>query len=553
MEQCYYRASSFTSQNYLSLSTCTGGFQGFVRRQGVVWMLEPAAQHLPPERIAMHLHAARRGKMQVMRAGHGETNSSDPSSFFGATTMAAGAESESEAAAEEAGIESLQAAHMHILFRASDVPSRGEFTCTVGLSDSDKLELARTGRLSPEARARADGPQQWGKEQHAQSHHHEHDGHDHAHAHSHAHSGGAAPNANSAYSTWLAAMDSSFARDTLQRVADAEAEDEAATSNEVDVDADVDPEERLRRAGVQLSVTKGEEIPQSFPSSRGFGFSDAGADADAASSGRSWGRAMQPQAVTSSLKYVEMLVTNDHARFLGKGESTEQSTAAIVAMIKATYEATTSFSPRITVVLIGQITWIERDPYVIARGECAACLENNGVSVDELLKLWNNWRANSVNVAPYAHDNGQLYSGYPFEVPTLGYAGVGAMCTPSISGGIQSMLREEFYNHVIAAHEVGFAHLARLARVAAQRSALLRIALPRLAHWKATVVRGCASCSSLTSCHCCCCLLFASAMRACAHAPFSSCCSAGSQFRHEPRFHQQRLRRVRIHHERRIT
>ena len=401
-----------------------------------------------------------------MRAGHGETNSSDSSSF-GATTMAAGAESE---AAEEAGSESLQAAHMHILFRASDVPSRGEFTCTVGMSDSDKLELARTGHLSPEARARADGPQQWrGREQHAQAHDHSHDGHSHAHSHSHP-SGQASAhghNANSAYSTWLAAMDSSFARDTLQRVADAEAQEAGA-----EAEADVDPEERLRRAGVQLSVATGEEIPQSFPS-HAFGFdtdfSDAGADA--ASSGGSFrGRAMQPQAVSSSLKYVEMLVTNDHARFLGKGESTEQSTAAIVAMIKATYEATTSFSPRITVVLIGQITWIERDPYVIARGECAACLENNGVSVDELLNLWNNWRGNSVNVAPYAHDNGQLYSGYPFEVPTLGYAGVGAMCTPSISGGIQSMLREEFYNHVIAAHEVGWSD-ARSPRIAAQRSA----------------------------------------------------------------------------------
>ena len=232
--------------------------------------------------------------------------------------------------------------------------------------------------------------------------------------------------------------------------------------------------------------------------SHGFDFDFSDTDADSASSGRSWGRAMQTQAVSSSLKYVEMLVTNDHARFQGKGESTEQSTAAIVAMIKATYEATTSFSPRITVVLIGQITWIERDPYVIARGECAACLENNGVSVDELLNLWNNWRGNSVNVAPYAHDNGQLYSGYPFEVPTLGYAGVGAMCTPSISGGIQSMLREEFYNHVIAAHEVGLLarSLASLAWRASQRTAL--------AHWKATVLCGCASSSSLTSCHCCC-------------------------------------------------
>lgn len=452
VEQCYYRASSFTSKNYLALQTCGGGFSGFVRRDGVVWMVEPAARHLAPERVAMHLHAARRGRMQIMRAGREDA--------FAAETMAAQAAETGAEAEAKGGNGSLEASHLHILFRASDVAAgEEEFTCTVGLSDEDKLELARTGRLGPGALRRADGPQSSrGREQHAQAHSHshshdEHDGHEHDHAHAHAHAH------NSAYSTWLAAMDSSFARRTMQRMRDAEAEAEA------DAGVGVDPEDRLRRAGLNLTVKAGEEVPQSMPS-HGFGFvtdADAGADADSGpgrdrndhSGGRGRGRAMRSQAVASSLKYVEMLVTNDHARFLDKGDATEQSTAAIVGMIKATYEATTGFSPRLTVVLIGQITWIERDPYTIARGECAACLTNNGVSVDELLKLWNNWRSNGVNVAPYAHDNGQLYSGYPFEIPTLGYAGVGAMCTPSISGGIQSMLREEFYNHIIAAHELG--------------------------------------------------------------------------------------------------
>jgi hypothetical protein len=169
------------------------------------------------------------------------------------------------------------------------------------------------------------------------------------------------------------------------------------------------------------------------------------------------GRKMKLTALASSLKYVELLVVNDRLRYGLRGASTQTDSEAIAAHLKTTYEATTGFSPSITVVLIGQITWIDGDPYTVAHGQCSACLDNDGVSVDELLKLWNQWRSNSANTAPYAfHDNGQLFSGYAFEKPTLGYAGVGAMCTPSISGGIESLLDPSpQYNAIIVAHEMG--------------------------------------------------------------------------------------------------
>ena len=177
----------------------------------------------------------------------------------------------------------------------------------------------------------------------------------------------------------------------------------------------------------------------------------------AAGTGPGTRRSMHPMAVVApAQKYIELLVTNDNARWTKLQDQTEINTNAIVSIVKATYDAETNFKPLVTVVLIGQITWQGSDPFTVARGVCSACRTNNGVSVDEFLRAWNVWRSNVVNVLPYVHDNAHLFSGFTFEVPTLGYAGVGAMCSNAVSGGVESILGPtDFYNAIIVAHEMG--------------------------------------------------------------------------------------------------
>jgi len=359
VEQCYYRSASPTPDRFLSLHACKGGLSGFIHEDGITWLLEPAMHHLPNRELDAHLMAHRR-RMQTM------AHNSSSSAF---TTFVR----QGSNGLDALGLESEPVHHsqLHLLFRAEDVKSEREFGCIVGLTDNEKDEMRRTGKI----------PRPGARHMHTMS-----------------------------------------ATDTGAESAHQHDDGEGQSSSHETVDFS----------------------SSSWPDAL-LGFRQGRA------------RAMRPMSVVGdALRYIELLVVNDFKRYQLLQEETEQNTAAIAAHMKNTYDATTAFVPPITVILIGQMTWIDGDPYTVAQGQCSACLDNNGVSVDELLPKWQNWRSNPANVPLYPHDAGHLFSGYPFEVPTLGYANVAGMCTRSISGGVESMLNpSDFYNSIIASHELG--------------------------------------------------------------------------------------------------
>ena len=441
IEHCYYRGHSYSASRYLSLSTCGGGFSGFIHEHGTTWLLEPAHAHLPQQQLRAHARAHTMARRQKRNTDNPATN----------TTTGGDSAEDAEAEAEDAD---LHTSHLHLLFRSEDVVMP-VFACTVGLNAAESEQLNLTGSLPAGAAQRADGPQNRAG-LHTMGAHAEHDhaGHDHAHASA----GPKRAATSSAYSTWLAAEAqakkiSSKSRSRLPSLHRGQQQSAAGDDSP--------------HSGMEFSVVDAIEDPfdasapakQNPYAEHGFGYSPSSSSSSSSSLTHPFARSMRSEAASgATFKYVELLVTNDNKRYLERGDSTQTQTASIVAMIKATYEATTSFSPLLTVVLIGQITWIVSDPYTTKQGECSACLTNNGVSVAQLLSSWNSWRSNSVNVAPYAHDTGHLFSGFNFEVPTLGYAGVGVMCSVPSSGGIETMATAgatDFYNSVIAAHEMG--------------------------------------------------------------------------------------------------
>lgn len=46
---------------------------------------------------------------------------------------------------------------------------------------------------------------------------------------------------------------------------------------------------------------------------------------------------------------------------------------SIVNLVAQYYDQTTDFYPRIQVVLVGQVTWSEEDPYTVSKGQCNQC------------------------------------------------------------------------------------------------------------------------------------------------------------------------------------
>jgi len=162
------------------------------------------------------------------------------------------------------------------------------------------------------------------------------------------------------------------------------------------------------------------------------------------------GLRMEAQTNANEL-WVELLVGNDHERYLQLGEETEADAAATINVVSALYTAA-NFSPKINVVLVAQVTFAIQDPWTIEKGVCAQCSEDE-ISVNDYLSKWNTWRS---SVHAPAHDDGQLLSGYDFEKTVLGYANVGSICFPAISGGInQSYKGNPPYTGTIVAHELG--------------------------------------------------------------------------------------------------
>jgi hypothetical protein len=146
---------------------------------------------------------------------------------------------------------------------------------------------------------------------------------------------------------------------------------------------------------------------------------------------------------------IELLVFNDNQRWKNKGESTEANTLAILNEMKQFYSATT-FTRAVNVILVGQVTFSQGDPY-------NADMTSSGVAVEGergLLNVFHRYRNLAQNVLP-RHDNGQLFSERHFTSNIMGLAGVGSMCSEQ-SGSIACMTSDSIVkNAMISAHETG--------------------------------------------------------------------------------------------------
>jgi hypothetical protein len=156
-----------------------------------------------------------------------------------------------------------------------------------------------------------------------------------------------------------------------------------------------------------------------------------------------------PSVSSSQQETIELLVFNDKSRWDSKGEATEADSLAIVNSVKDFYRSTV-FNHPVRVVLVGQVTFSQGDPY-------QADMNPDGVAVEGergLLQVFHRYRNQAANILP-RHDSGQLFSERKFTSNIMGLAGVGSMCSEQ-SGSIACMTSSSLVkNAMIAAHETG--------------------------------------------------------------------------------------------------
>ena len=152
--------------------------------------------------------------------------------------------------------------------------------------------------------------------------------------------------------------------------------------------------------------------------------------------------------LAANTKWVELLVVNDRRRFDTKGAETQTETAAIVNAINNLYH-NANFDPPIRVILVAQHTFTAlQDPWESKLSDPA--------NVDTLINEFHEWRYGATQSKKLPnHDNGQLFSSRDFKGSTVGYAGMGVMCLPASSGGIDQITFAVGYNAGVVAHEMG--------------------------------------------------------------------------------------------------
>lgn len=156
--------------------------------------------------------------------------------------------------------------------------------------------------------------------------------------------------------------------------------------------------------------------------------------------------------LSASEKWVELLVVNDFARYGQLGQETELDSSAIVSLVDDLYSSA-YFAPSLRIVLSGQVTFTDGDPYTTLGGDCEDCRPNE-VSVVQLLSNFHGWRMSEKQAIQH-HDNAQLFSGFDFEGLLLGYAGLGTMCIASQSGGVEQISGDHVFSASVVAHEMG--------------------------------------------------------------------------------------------------
>ena len=151
---------------------------------------------------------------------------------------------------------------------------------------------------------------------------------------------------------------------------------------------------------------------------------------------------------SSNQRYLELLVVNDHARYLqfnGDADALEADTLYVVNTVNSLFE--NAFTPPLKIILKDIITFSEGDPYQLTN------LSGSEESPDELIDDINAWRKSNLGSLT-AHDVVHLFSGLDFEGSTngmaSGYSALGGSsicdqskyCTQSTPDG-RAPLREE--------------------------------------------------------------------------------------------------------------
>jgi hypothetical protein len=160
---------------------------------------------------------------------------------------------------------------------------------------------------------------------------------------------------------------------------------------------------------------------------------------------------MTTEATTDTrTRYVELLLVNDHLRYLNLTTATEYDTAAIANMANLLYSTMTT--PPVKLVLVAQITFVAVDPYTVTVSNTAT----GSVTIDDLLSSFQQWRAyQGAALAP--HDAGHLLTGHILDDGIVGLATLAGMCVATVSGGVEQSLNGQslVYTAVAVAHELG--------------------------------------------------------------------------------------------------
>ncbi|CAJ1408827.1 unnamed protein product [Effrenium voratum] len=145
--------------------------------------------------------------------------------------------------------------------------------------------------------------------------------------------------------------------------------------------------------------------------------------------------------LASTTKYVEVLAVNDFSRFTAFGGQASLSALAahtvsvlntVTAIFRASPTDGVSFPHSVQVVLTGQHTFLESDPW-----DQTVKMQGAEVSEDSLLEAFLTWSAAEMASGTISeNDNRLLLSGRDFVASTVGYAPMSSMCDLARSGSI---------------------------------------------------------------------------------------------------------------------
>lgn len=119
---------------------------------------------------------------------------------------------------------------------------------------------------------------------------------------------------------------------------------------------------------------------------------------------------------SSNQRYLELLVVNDHARYLqfnGDEDALEADTLYVVNTVNSLFE--NAFTPPLKIILKDIITFSAGDPYQLTD------LSGSEESAEELIDDINAWRKSNLGSLT-AHDTLHLFSGLDFDNATIGLA-----------------------------------------------------------------------------------------------------------------------------------